>query len=181
MSDTPKKRPVSDMGIQVSFSKLHTYRYEGDECVSVPLDQFDPKNYGHIHGELTIKTGGQAVPRLGFLGPDDVCFDMWIPEFQKMLATFSQCDDTAYVVDEYEQGQPAFEFRRDGETVFVSVIDSVGGGKGEPAFHRVACDYGVFVERVREFLQQFQAFVEGRHPEIWHLWLAERADKGPVT
>jgi hypothetical protein len=61
-----------------------------------------------------------------------------------------------YVFDEGEQGQPAYEFQREGDVLYVSVIKSeVSDGAADPAWQRVPCDYREFEEQVGLVVKHF--------------------------
>jgi hypothetical protein len=93
--------------------------------------------YQHIHGEMRLELGGRVVPYMGYFGPEDVCLNSWVVVLNALIAAFKQ-GDTTYVFDEGEQGQPAYRFERDGETAYLSIVDSaLSDGVADPDFQRV--------------------------------------------
>lgn len=93
--------------------------------------------YQHIHGEMKLEIGGRIVPHMGYFGPTDVCLNGWIGELRVVIVAFKR-GDTEYTFDEGEQGQPAYRFERDGETAYLSIVDSaLSDGVANPRFQRV--------------------------------------------
>src|SRR5690606_24049539 len=107
---------------EIDFANLWTY--EGDSSDErLPLSQLSESG-GHIHGLLQIKVNGTVLPRLGFFGPDDVCFNEWVFTLRSALRELSDSTSTSYTYGEGEQGQPAFLFERDGDAAFLSIVAS---------------------------------------------------------
>lgn len=100
----------------------------------------DEQPYRHIHAEMRLEVGGRVVPHMGFFGPTDVCVRDWVEEIHAVIAAFER-GETVYVFDEGEQNQPAFRFERDGDTGYLSIVDSgLSEGKTDADFQRVPFD-----------------------------------------
>jgi hypothetical protein len=54
---------------------------------------------------------GRLVPRLGYFGPDDVYFNVWVRALAKAARALTTADPASYAYEEGEQGQPAPRFR----------------------------------------------------------------------
>jgi len=144
------------MSAQITFSELLTYAFVGEgpeaEELHLPLSELGGPDE-HIHGRLEIRIDDRALPQLGFWGPDDVCFNTWIEEFGNIARELGGSPFATYVFDEGEQGQPAFQFKREGEVLLVSVIDSqVADGSADPSFQSVRCNWTEFAAQMESFL-----------------------------
>jgi hypothetical protein len=123
--------------IRIYFENLAVPEDEGGR---LPLRELTSDN--HIHGGLRIITHNRLVPHLGFFGADDVCFSDWIAELESVLSTFDGRENAQYIFDDPEQGQPAFQFDREGEYVFLSIVDSLSSdGKGDASWQRAKFRY----------------------------------------
>ncbi|MCB9881426.1 MAG: hypothetical protein H6834_06515 [Planctomycetes bacterium] len=132
----------------------------------MPLSALDDDARSHVHGALRVEIDGRRLPWMGFFGPDDVCLNDWARELSQARHTLSTSDVAVHVFDEGEQGQPAFEFRREGERVFVSIVDStIGDGRSDPAWQRVPCRWHDFDTAVRAFVRELRAALEAEAPE----------------
>lgn len=129
-------------------------KYEGDNK-AFSLTFGIVNRVGHIHGELRLKFNGNLVSHMGY-GRDDVCFNNWTEELQRAVATLHADERGVYCVDEGEQGQPCFEFRRHGPVLFFSIIDGViGDGLADPEWQRVPCSDIDFENAASTFLEDF--------------------------
>jgi hypothetical protein len=78
-----------------------------------------------------------------------------------------------YLFDEGEQGQPAFLFEREGEQVFLSIVDSgISGGEGDDEWRKVAFSYQQFVAQVKHLKSSFLTELEVAAPATYKKWLA---------
>ena len=139
------------MTVQIDFSDPWVYLAErqGERC---PVSELI-KPGAQLHGQLVISIGGRPLPGLGYFGPSDVCIGMWAHELSEAIRLLDAPDKTRYVFDEGEQGQPAYEFIRDGCSLWVSVIDSrLSDGLADPSWQRVHCQYAHFRAAVQGFL-----------------------------
>lgn len=159
------------MGVKIHFSDLWTYK------VSKPgkrLPQFSlpASGEGHIHGKLQISINGRNLPRLGYSGPEDVCFNQWFPELHYAVRKLQTNELSVYVYDEGEQGQPAYKFRRRMDKLYVSVIASeISDGPGDESWQDVECDFGVFVGEVASFEIAFRQELKVLIPHIAEKWV----------
>jgi hypothetical protein len=159
------------MAFRISFSALSVPVYdEGDGHVLLPLEKLaDPGD--HIHGRLDVLIDGRALPYMGFFGAQDVCFNTWVEEFRRVLAELGGPAHAVYVFDEGEQGQPAYEFRREGETLLVSVIASlVTGMDGDADYQQVACRWDEFASGLETFFADLRGFVAAASPLAGEAW-----------
>lgn len=153
--------------VQILASDLWTGEYRARR----PLGDLDDGGSGHIHGRLEIVIGGRRLPRLGYWGPDDVCLDTSVSELRAARRVLSD-RDAQYTVDEGEQGQPAYVFRRLGNRVHVSVSDSpLSDGPGEPDWQNVPCDATGFIAAIDAFLTRVEREVLALG-EVGQRWLA---------
>jgi hypothetical protein len=130
-----------------------------------------PGPHEHIHGQLEIIIAGKPLPSLGYLGPDDVCINTWVQELMTILSALDSFLETGYVFDEGEQGQPAYEFRREFDLLFVSVIDSkISGGRGDPRFQSISCMWFDFVASARKCLAELREDIEREAGDIGKAW-----------
>jgi hypothetical protein len=162
------------MSASICFDRLFTYSAEDTE-VRLPLSQLS-QGSGHVHGELAIRIGGKLLPSLGFFGADDVCLNTWTQELAAIEEALSDKEDAVYVFDEGEQGQPAYEFRREAELLFVSVVDSpVSGAHGDPSYQQVSCLWSDFVSSAHRYRRQLKATLESEAPGVAAAWWSEHA------
>jgi len=140
-----------------------------------PIMQMDtktpvPKTW-HVHGQLEIEIDGRLLPRLGYAGPNDVCFDDWVRELHYMHCRLDSAKNSEYVYDEGEQGQPAYVFRRAKDTVYVSVrASSFSDGLGDPNWNEIPVDYGLFRSAVSSFILDFLETLkreDKKRTEVW--------------
>jgi hypothetical protein len=157
------------MSVSIHFESLFTYAAESSN-VRLPLSRLAEGN-DHIHGALSVHIAGKPIPSLGFFGPEDVCLNTWTQELHAIEEALSQKQDAIYVFDEGEQGQPAYEFRRDGELLYVSVIDSqISGARGDPNYQQISCLWNDFLISVRTYTSQLQATLQSEVPELAQEW-----------
>src|SRR5260370_23174940 len=110
--------------VRIWHENLSTIRGDGTR---LPLSHL--KGGDHLHGGLRIELGGGLVPDLGHFGPDDVCFNTWLPELRAVLQIFRASSPGRHIFDEGEQGQPAFVFERSDDLAYFSISAGAGGGK----------------------------------------------------
>ena len=92
---------------------------------------------------------------------DDVCLGQWAQELVAISERLSSSPTGEYVFDEGEQGQPAFRFIRQGDEVWVSIVDAAfSGGKADPEWQEVACRFEDLRREIDRFLIQFHDAIE---------------------
>lgn len=161
------------MTATLAFSKLFTYDME-DSSERLPLGRLADED-GHVHGLLELAISGRGLPHMGFFGPDDVCFNTWVDELVRIVQALDRSETGEYTFDEGEQGQPAFAFRRRGDALAVSVVDSlISGGRADPGFQDVACRWLEFRSAVMTFLADFHATLLEACPLVAERWWAAR-------
>jgi hypothetical protein len=107
--------------------------------------------FQHIHGAMRLEIGGREVPYMGYFGPKDVCLNGWINVLLSVIAAF-RAGQSQYVFDEGEQGQPAYRFDREGETGYLSIVNSTfSDGEADPEFQRVAFQWRDLEPALSEF------------------------------
>ncbi len=144
------------------------------------LHELDADEHSHIHGTLRLVVGGRTLPHMGFFGPDDVCFNDWIPSLEAASTALSTDQSEVFVLDDCEQGQPAFEFRRLHDKVLVSIIAGVGGGDSDPAWQRVPCDLERFQLAVSNVVHGLRAEISSAAgTDAWQAWWKEAARSVP--
>ena len=137
--------------VQLTFGHLWVLGDLDDDLESEPArrgvhELTDPD--AHIHGFLAIEINGRRLAHLDF-DPNGVCIGEWSFQLQSALETLKEADESKFVFDEGEQGQPAFLFEREGDRLLISVIASdLGGGSAEPEWQRIACPFIDFEEGV---------------------------------
>ena len=145
----------ASLSASVSFSKLFTY-FASNSAEHLPLSELE-RSDGHVHGHLEVRIGCRELPHMGFFGPHDVCFNTWIEELAEVVRQLTASESAIYVFDEGEQGQPAFEFRRRGDMLFVSVVESLlSGASADLKFQSVSCSWFDFHVEVQRFFTEFQ-------------------------
>jgi len=143
------------VSVRIRFSDLWTYAVSESQ-VRLPLSQLG-KGAGHIHGRLEILISEKTLPHLGYFGPSDVCFNTWVPVLREIKEQLSGSEQTVYVFDEGEQGQPAFEFKREFDIMHVSVIDSaISDGSSDPSYQLVSCLWSDFKAEIDSFFGAFR-------------------------
>ncbi len=165
------------MSVSITFGDLWWYGSDGAQKKR-PLSAMKGGR-GHIHGRLTVKMGERFVPGLGYWGPGDVCFGVWVHELIQARRVLSHTDPARYVFDEGEQGQPAYQFDREGDSLFLSLVDSEVDGEGIPSWQRVECVFDDFGKEVHKLATEFRATLlreNPRHGEAWWRWAIERPE-----
>ncbi len=110
---------------------------------------------------------------MGYWSQDDVCFSDWINEFEGIVKAFSGVERASYTFDEGEQGQPAYLFEKEGESIYFSIIDSVlSGMEGNPEWQRVEFGYSDFLKQYLEFKAQFLSQLYTAAPSFADQWRA---------
>jgi hypothetical protein len=155
--------------VSIEFRSLYTYATP-ETNVRLPLSDL-PIGAHHVHGELAIRFGDKPLPYLGYLGSDDVCFNTWLQELMSVHDALCERDYSTYVFDEGEQGQPAFEFIRESELLFISIIDStLSDEAADPAYQRVCCLWNDFVGALKSFQVSLRSAIEleaGNYAKVW--------------
>jgi len=153
--------------VEMTVSAMWTGEYHDRRLVS----EVDDDQNSHIHGKLVIVIAGRTLPHLGFFGIDDVCLNDWVEELCLAVQVLGSSKVCEHVFDEGEQGQPAFRFRRDGERVLVSVIDSkISCGRRDATWTDVVCDAQDFIgaaNQVLESIRQEVCHVAGEAGDTW--------------
>jgi hypothetical protein len=158
----------------IRFQKLYTYTADATD-VRLPLSALAAGAH-HVHGQLEIIISGRPLPALGYVGSDDVCLNTWTGEFCSVLAALRDTQESKYIFDEGEQGQPAYMFAREGDVLYVSVVDSkLSGARGSPNFQQVSCTWEVFREAVTEYLSALRKALEAEAPDYAATWFRECA------
>ena len=153
------------MSVSIRFESLFTYTAESSR-VRLPLSNLADGG-DHIHGALSIHIAGKPLPSLGFFGPDDVCLNTWTEELHAIKEALSNKQEAIYVFDEGEQGQPAYEFRRDGDLLYVSVVESrISGTQGDPSYQQISCLWSDFLLSVRTYRSKLQATLQSEVPDL---------------
>lgn len=146
--------------VSFSFGRLFV-PVDEDPAARPAIGESLTEDNNHIHGWLELRINGRPLPRMGFRGVQDVCFNTWIAELRKAIAALENAPDAAHVFDEGEQGAPAFRFRRDGATLWVSVERSaLSGAPGEETWSEEACQFEHFRSETERFLRVFRAEIE---------------------
>ena len=162
------------MGARISCCELFTYAVD-DASIHLPLSELD-RSTGHIHGRLEVTIGEQVLPHMGFFGPNDVCLNTWVEELSKVSHLLGRSTTASYVFDEGEQGQPAFEFRREGDILLLSVKDSpLSGASGDSSFQMVSCRWSEFLSETEKFLETLRRVVVAESPRVGATWWSEHA------
>ena len=125
----------------------------------------------HIHGRLVVVVDGTPVPHIGFFGPSDVCIGDWVHEMSEARRVLASAEDSCHVFDEGEQGQPAFRFRRVGDRIEVSIVDSVSGAGGDPEWGTHSCTASDFDSGISSFVRQLATDLERSSPGIGRSWV----------
>jgi hypothetical protein len=159
------------MTANITFSDLSISAADGSR---LPLDRFAPDT-GRIHGRLMIRISGRALPHMAYSQPDDVCLNTWAEELLRVVLQLGAAELARYTFDEGEQGQPAFEFSREGELLYVSVVASVlSGARGDPSFRMVSCLWADFQAAAQRFFADLQAVLREQTPDAADAWWGER-------
>jgi hypothetical protein len=145
------------MSLAIKFSELWTCS-AADTEQKLPLSALPEDGAGHIHGRLEILVAGKALPHLGYRGPTDVCFGEWLQVLRDTVAALRSSSKAEYTYDEGEQGQPAFQWVRNDDTLLLSIVDSVlSDGTADPAWQDIACSFEGFTQEVAKFEASFRA------------------------
>ena len=108
---------------------------------------------------------------MGYRSADDVCFAQWIEQLTAIRTTFRGNVQAIYTFDEGEQGQPAFKFARNNDTMTLSIIASeISDGHAHPAWQNVAFSYKDFVQAYDLFKHEFLAELSRVAPTSVHHW-----------
>ena len=162
------------MSASITFSQLFTYAVD-ETSVRLPLGDLTC-SAGHIHGLLKLEISGRVLPHMGFFGTDDVCFNIWVEELSHLVLELGAAEAATYTFDEGEQGQPAFAFRRDGDLLYVSVVESqVSGADGDPSYQAVSCKWSEFRAAVSSFFTSFSTALLEQCPRVGQSWWASHA------
>ncbi len=156
------------MSVEISFANLAVAGY-GER---LPLSLLDLDENSHIHAKLRFQIGNRVVPYMGFFGPDDVCFNTWISEFERIVKIFDSATDATYIFDEGEQSQPAYFFEKKNGTVYLSIIDSkISDGKADPQWQRVEFNYMEFKQQYLAFRELFISEIKKAAPAVENKWV----------
>ena len=162
------------MSATIRFANLYTYTSDATD-VRLPLSAL-PNGAGHIHGRLEIIISDKALPSLGYFGADDVCLNTWTYELRAVVDALDDNEEARYTFDEGEQGQPAYQFVREGEVLYVSVVDSIlSGAPGNPSFQQVSCTWDAFREATAGYLRALRHKLDCEVPDFAGAWFRECA------
>lgn len=134
----------------------------------------DQVPYSHIHGFLGIEIQGELVPYLGYESDEDVCFNDWIENLITLRNIVDRKLDDQYVFDEYEEGQPAFQFdiEEDGKVISLSIVEtSLGEGFDDPDWQEIKFSYDAFLIALANFRAHFMEWIGQRAPVSYPIWL----------
>ena len=162
--------------VHIQFNNLYVSDSDLDGSpIQLPLTQLpymEEAVYQHIHGFLEIQVKGRKLPYLGFFSERDVCFNTWIVVLYEVQQALRTSAYAKYVFDEGEQGQPAFQFQRQDDSVYISIVDaSIGDGKADPEWQHIACNYRDFDNAIQGFMTDMQATLHTQLKEYAGLWL----------
>lgn len=133
----------------------------------------------HVHGELMIIVDGARVPHLGFFGPRGVCVGTWLRELTSARQLLAVKDGACHLFDEGEQGQPAFQFRRVGDRVDVSVLDSeMSDGVGDSEWGTRSCTLAEFDAGIAAFVAELASILDEAAPGVGRLWVQRHGNSG---
>jgi hypothetical protein len=153
----------------IRFSELWSYECS-NSSERLPLARLSERG-GHVHGRLEIEVNGVPLPYLGYFGPDDVCFNGWVFQLHSARNTLRSALRISYTYDEGEQGQPAFLFEREADSLLVSIVASeLSDGAADPDWQRVACNFADFERSVSQFLTDFRQHLCAAAPEFAAQW-----------
>jgi len=154
---------------EIRFSGLWTYE-SGNSSERLPLPRLSDRG-DHVHGRLEIEINGLRLPYLGYFGLDDVCFNEWVFQLHSALGTLRSASRIGHTYDEGEQGQPAFLFEREDDSLFVSIVDSeLSDGVADSDWQRVACSFTDFECSVATFLSEFRQHLRTQAPTFAAEW-----------
>jgi hypothetical protein len=160
---------------EIRFSELWTYE-TGKSSERLPLARLSDRG-GHVHGRLEIEVNGSSLPYLGYFGPDDVCFNEWVFQLHSALRTLRSSPRIGHTYDEGEQGQPAFLFEREADTLLVSIVASaLSDGEAHPDWQRVCCRFTDFDHNVSQFLSNFRHHLYTSTPQFAAEWWSRVAE-----
>lgn len=158
--------------IKITFEDLAVIKV-GNNSRRLPLAELEA-SHAHIHGTLLINIGDRFVPYMGYFGANDVCIAQWIGELEKICHEFKGNDYARYCFDEGEQGQPAFLFEREGEMIYLSIIDSaLSDGEGDDDWQKVGFIYREFISEYEAFCKQFSAELQRSAPTAASEWIGK--------
>jgi hypothetical protein len=127
----------------------------------------------HIHGFLRFEIGGLQVPSLGFFGPTDVCFGMWLRELERAAVALRD-PHGRHVFDEGEQGQPAFLFERKGGRASLSLVASrYAASEAAPEWQRMEFLPRLFLHELERAKSAFVAELRAAAPDTADAWLSD--------
>ena len=163
------------MSIDINFKGLWTYnvtvppRERKASEKKLPITYLNDKEYTHIHGELQIVVDGRIVPRMGIDSPDDVCIGYWIEMLVNLFNTFKSGAQT-YTIEGGEQGKPAYKFDKEGDNVYLSIVDSLLGGKGDPNWQAIQFKFSDFVSAFKRFSERLLVEIGLQVPGMVEDW-----------
>lgn len=136
-------------------------------CKSVP----NTDHFSHVHGHLQIVIDEKVVPAMG---EEDVCLNEWFNVLGTIVRNFESGEDTEYTYDEYEQGQPAFQFVliKPNEVAF-SIVDSGlsgGGGGGSKKWRNKTFPLSDLKKGYQKVTEQFLKEVAAKAPAQLPHW-----------
>ncbi len=85
---------------------------------------------------------------------------------------FKLSSQVIYTFDEGEQGQPAFQFQREDDWVYISIVESqYSGSSAVPEWQRIACNYTDFHAAIEGFLTDIKTTLQAELNEYASAWL----------
>ncbi len=157
--------------IHISYDNLAAQRYDSRE--RRPLATLDADS--HIHGALRIEIGGRVLPHTGYFDDNDACFHEWIEYLDWVVDQLDGKAEASCLIDEGEQGQPAFLFERHGDLVELSIVEGESeGDRGEadPAWQNIPFRWSDFLIEYDHFKKAFLAEVAAAAPAVTDAWVA---------
>lgn len=127
----------------------------------------------HIHAYMRITIQGRALPYMGYFGEEDVCFNAWISVLVAMYGAMQPAGDGLYEFDEVEQGQPSYIFRRDGDSVLVSIVESkYSHAPGDSEWQDIPFSLQDLQDTLHQFRDDFLADIKKLAPGVYEKWRA---------
>lgn len=126
--------------------------------------------FKHIHGELHFRIDGRDVPYLGYWGPNDVCFNTWLPLLIELIKVM-RAGEKRYEFDEMEQGQPAYVFEKSGYLILLSIVESKSGTSyGDENWQNIPFKLADLETAVSRLIAEFLAILQKKAPHQMDYW-----------
>jgi hypothetical protein len=157
--------------IQILISDLWTASIDNSRK-KLHFSNYDMTKNIYIKGKLAISCDGKIMPGLGYFGEDDVTLFEWLHYLNDVKNNLMGAYFSKYKLIVPEQSEPAYEFVREGDWMYSSIVAcEETGGLANEHWQKVPClfqDFEKALETAKsDLFQQIKKDAPNYVERIW--------------